>query len=100
MPQQPHRNDRFIAQARADYQGKPKRIARCRDRYDEEHVVIEMALDNGDVHYLDWIGAEHADQPDEFTGPEGFCGDEVPFSNLKWSYIANSAVYVPEAKEA
>lgn len=93
MPQQPHKNDRFIEQARADYLGKPKRIARCQDRYGEEHVVIEMVLDNEDVHYLDWIGAEHADQPDEF-------GDEAPFSNLKWSYIANSAVYVPDAKEA
>lgn len=93
MPQQPHRNDRFIAQARADYQGKPKRIARCRDRYGEEHVVIEMVLDKstgpwscGDVYYLDWIGAEHADQPDEF-------GDEAPFPNLKWAYV-------PDTKEA
>ena len=85
MPQRPHRNDRFIEQARADYQGKPKRIARCQDRYDEVHVVIEMVLDNGDVHYLDWIGAEHADQPDEF-------GDEPPFPNLKWAYV-------PDAKE-
>ena len=83
MPQQPHRNDRFIAQARADYLGKPKRIARCQDRYDEVHVVIEMVLDNGDVHYLDWIGAEHADQPDEF-------GDEAPFPNLKWAYVPDT----------
>ena len=83
MPQQPHRNDRFIEQARADYQGKPKRIARCQDRYGEAHVVIEMVLDNGDVHYLDWIGAEHADQPDEF-------GDEAPFPNLKWAYVPDT----------
>ena len=83
MPQQPHRNDRFIEQARADYQGKPKRIARCQDHYGEAHVVIEMVLDNGDVHYLDWIGAEHADQPDEF-------GDEAPFSNLKWAYVPDT----------
>ena len=86
MPPEPNPNKRFIEQARADYLGKPKRIARCRDHYDEAHVVIEMVLDNGDVHYLDWIGAEHADQPDEF-------GDEVPFSNLKWAYV-------PDAKEA
>ena len=98
MPREPSRNSRYINQARRDYAGKPKRIAWCMDKCGETHVIIEMALDNGDVHYLDWIGADYADQPDEFTGPEGFCGDEVPFSNLKWSYIAK-AVYVPDAKE-
>ena len=82
----PTKNDRFIKQARDDYAGIPKRIARCRDKYHEEHVVIEMALDNGDVHYLDWIGAEYADSPDEF-------GDELPFPNLKWAYV-------PDAREA
>ena len=44
MPPGPSPNKRFIEQARADYMGTPKRIARCRDRYGEEHVVIEMGL--------------------------------------------------------
>ena len=85
MPHDPNPNNRFIEQARADYMGTPKRIARCRDRYGEEHVVIEMVLDKstGPVHYLDWIGAEHADQPDEF-------GDEAPFPNLKWAYVPDT----------
>ena len=44
-----------------------------------------MVLDKptGPVHYLDWIGAEHADQPDEF-------GDEAPFPNLKWAYVPDT----------
>lgn len=82
----PHQNDRFIKQARADYVGTPKRIAWHTDQYGERHVVIEMKLTDGTAHYLDWIGAEYADQPDEF-------GDEVPFPHLKWAYV-------PEAKEA
>ncbi len=85
MPREPSRNSRFIEQARTEYAGTPKRIAWCTDRYGEIHAIIEMVLDNGDVHYLDWIGAEHADQPDEF-------GDEPPFPNLKWAYV-------PDAKE-
>ncbi len=91
MPREPSRNSRYIDQARRDYAGKPKRIAWRLDKCGETHVIIEMVLDNGDVHYLDWIGAEYADQPDEF-------GDEPPFPNLKWSYIAK-AVYVPDTKE-
>lgn len=83
MPREPSRNSRFIKQARAEYAGTPKRIAWCTDRYGEIHAIIEMVLDNGDVHYLDWIGAEHADQPDEF-------GDEPPFPNLKWAYVPDT----------
>lgn len=68
-------NKRFIDQARADYQGKPKRIARGHDKYGEAHVVIEMSSG----YYLDWIGAEYASEPDEF--------DEKPFTGLKWTPI-------------
>lgn len=88
----PRNNDRFIQQARDNYQGEPKRIARCRDQYNEEHVIIEMVLANGDVHYLDWIGAEYAESPDEF-------GDELPFPNLKWSHIVRGHC-VPHTTEA
>ena len=67
------RQDRFIAQARKDYLGSPNRIAWSTDKYGEKHVVIEMIWPDGQKYYLDWIGAEYADQPDEFgeTPPDG-----------------------------
>lgn len=74
-------NERFIDQARKDYMGEPHRIARCQDKYGEQHVIIEMVLSHGQKHYLDWIGAEFAREPDEF-------GDEPPFQRLKWKKIA------------
>lgn len=76
-------DSRFINQAREDYQGTPLRIARCVDGCGEEHVIIEMGVD-GSVHYLDWIGADLAPEPDEF-------GDELPFTGLKWKNIAQGA---------
>lgn len=76
-------NQRFIEQARADYLGKPLRIARCVDSCGEEHVVIEMGL-GASVHYLDWIGADLAPEPDEL-------GDELPFTGLKWKAIKEQA---------
>jgi hypothetical protein len=85
MPHNPNPNNRFIEQARADYMGTPKRIARCRDQYDEEHVVIEMHTRRGQVYHLDWIGAELAEHPDEF-------GPDAPFPNLDWAHV-------PDAKE-
>lgn len=72
-------NTRFIAQARADYAGEPKRIARCQDRCGEEHVIIEMTSG----YWLDWIGAELAPEPDEF--------DELPFTGLKWTAVKEAA---------
>lgn len=73
-----HDNTRFIEQAK-DYMGTPYRIARCHDRYGEQHVIIENRLDNGDAFWLDWIGAEYAPEPDEY--------DVVPFSALKWKKL-------------
>lgn len=73
------RNDRFIQQARAEYAGEPRRIARCRDDAGEEHVIIEMKEGSRPAFWLDWIGAELAEEPDEW--------DELPFSGLKWKKI-------------
>ena len=85
MPPEPNPNKRFIDQARSAYTGNPKRIARHMDRYNEEHVVIEMVTHRGKVYHLDWIGAERAEHPDEF-------GPDAPFPNLNWAYV-------PDAKE-
>lgn len=57
-----NRSDRFIAQARADYEGTPTHIAFATDACDEQHVVIKMSSG----YYLDWIGAELAEEPDEW----------------------------------
>lgn len=57
-----NRSDRFIEQAREDYEGTPTHIAFTTDRYGEKHVVIKMSSG----YYLDWIGAELAEEPDEW----------------------------------
>lgn len=56
------RSQRFIDQARSDYQGTPEAIAFTTDAYGEQHVVIRMSSG----YYLDWIGAEFATEPDEW----------------------------------
>lgn len=58
------RSERFIEQARKDYMGTPEAIAFTTDACGEKHVVIRMSSG----YYLDWIGAEYADQPDEWEG--------------------------------
>jgi len=65
---------RYLTQA-ADYQGQPVAFAEHYDEYDEHHVIIEMSSG----YYLDWIGGEYAEGPDEF--------DSVPFDNLHWKKI-------------
>lgn len=67
--------NRYIEQAKADYEGKPVAIADHWDQYDEHHVIVKMSSG----YYLDWIGAEYAEEPDEF--------DEEPFNNLEWRAI-------------
>jgi hypothetical protein len=71
------RNIRFITQA-GGYVGTPHRIARCGHR-GESHVIIENKLLDGSCFYLNWIGAEYADEPDEY--------EEMPFKGLKWTAI-------------
>lgn len=71
---------RFIDQARADYDGTPARISAFTDPCGEYHVFIECALSDGTFHYLDWIGGEYAPEPDEW-------GDEVPPYDLHWRKI-------------
>ena len=56
------RSQRFIDQARKDYEGTPEAIAFTTDAYGEQHVVIRMSSG----YYLDWIGAELATEPDEW----------------------------------
>lgn len=70
--------ERFINQAK-EYVGRANRIARCTDGYGEQHVIIEMIKEDGSKHFLDWIGAEYATEPDE--------DEEQPFSNLRWKRI-------------
>ena len=70
--------NRYIAQAKADYEGKPMAIADHWDQYDEHHVIIKM--DCGKEHYyLDWIGGKYAEEPDEF--------DILPFANINWRVL-------------
>jgi hypothetical protein len=66
---------RYIEQAKADYEGQPVAIAEHWDRYDEHHVIVKMSSG----YYLDWIGAEYAEWPDEF--------EAEPFENLEWRAI-------------
>lgn len=70
--------EKFIKQATEDYQGKCTRIAEYNDKYDEYHVIIEKKLGK-DMIYLDWVGGDLAEQPDEF--------DKPPFKNLEWKNI-------------
>lgn len=67
--------NRYIDQAKSDYDGKPIAMAEHWDQYDEHHVIIKMSSG----FYLDWIGGEYAEEPDEF--------DREPFDNLKWNKI-------------
>lgn len=69
-----------IEQARADYLGTPKRYAFATDGYGEYHILIENVLSNGEKFYLDWIGGDYAEEPDEFE-------DYPPFSGLRWKAI-------------
>lgn len=57
-------SQRFIDQARRDYEGVPEAIAFTTDAHGEKHVVIRMSSG----YYLDWIGAELASEPDEWEG--------------------------------
>lgn len=68
---------RYIEQA-ADYEGKPVAMADHYDQYDEHHVIVKMK-DGKMTYFLDWIGAEYAEQPDEFM--------EQPFENLQWTTV-------------
>jgi hypothetical protein len=70
--------NRYIEQAKLDYEGKPIAIAEHWDKYDEHHVIVKMQSGK-DTYYLDWIGGKYADEPDEF--------DVKPFTNLKWKAI-------------
>lgn len=67
--------DRYIKQATEDYEGKPVAFTNHWDVYGEHHVIVKMS--NG--YYLDWIGGEYAEEPDEF--------DEEPFNNLEWTTV-------------
>ena len=66
--------NRYIEQA-ADYEGKPVAITTHWDQYDEQHVIVKMSSG----YYLDWIGGEYAEEPDEF--------EQAPFDNLNWTTI-------------
>lgn len=72
-------HERFIQQAREDYQGTPTRIARCMDACGETHVIIESLMEDGTKFYMDWIGAELASEPDEM--------EDCPFRGLKWREV-------------
>jgi hypothetical protein len=67
--------ERYLTQA-ADYEGKPVGWCRHYDQYGEEHVILKMQHDK-ETYWLDWIGGEYAEEPDEFM-----C--DPPFKNLKW----------------
>lgn len=63
------RFERFVKQAREEYMGTPRRVSFFFDGYGEEHVVVEMHQGGKPSFWLDWIGAELADQPDEHLDP-------------------------------
>jgi hypothetical protein len=67
--------NRYIEQAKADYEGEPIAITEHWDRYDEHHVIIKMKCGK-EHYYLDWIGGKYANEPDEF--------DKLPFTIRKW----------------
>lgn len=72
--------DQFIKQA-ADYVGRPSRWARATSPDGEKHFLLEMKCDDRSTHYLDWIGAELAEEPDEW-------GDEMPdYPGIVWKKI-------------
>ena len=71
--------ERYIQQAEHDYKGDAIAIAEHFDKYGEQHILVKMK--NGrDVYYLDWIGGEYAEYPDE-------CGEDEPFEDLYWMAI-------------
>lgn len=67
----------FLEQAK-QYQGAPTRIAYHTDAAGEYHVIIEMCYKKRS-YWLDWIGGEYAEEPDEF--------EEEPFNNLNWRAV-------------
>jgi len=74
-------SNRYIEQA-ADYEGVPVAITSHWDHYDEHHVIIKMSSG----YYLDWIGGEYAEEPDEF--------DDAPFEGLHWTPIEQKQTLV------
>jgi hypothetical protein len=71
--------ERYLEQAK-DYVGYPTGWCRRYDSYGEEHFILEMN-DCGVTYWLDWIGGEYAEEPDEF---DEFC---KPFDNMEMNNI-------------
>jgi hypothetical protein len=67
--------NRYIEQAKSDYEGKPIAMAVHWDHYGEHHVIIKMKSGK-ETYCLDWIGGEYAEEPDEF--------ESDPFPTLNW----------------
>lgn len=76
---------RFIEEARSDYEGVATRITTQYDHYDEIHIIIEMKCGN-ETYYLDWIGGEYADEPDEL--------EDMPFVDPEWIDIEPGINYI------
>jgi hypothetical protein len=83
---------RFIDQAVADYDGTPKEVTRFEDEGGETHVIIKTEV-RGQMHYLDWIGAEYAPEPDEWQ-------DEVPPYKMRWSKIKPEHLELAQSRAA
>ena len=64
-----------------EYVGKPMSVGRAHDNYGEEHIVICMQ-DEGELYYLDWIGGDYAEGPDE-------C-DDVSHLHIHWQPVLST----------
>ena len=71
--------NRYIKEANEEYEGEAVAIAHHYDQYDEHHVIVKMKY-NDEIYYLDWIGGEYAEEPDEM-------GEDMPFKNLRWQTV-------------
>jgi len=69
--------------------GSAIRVTECVDKYDEMHVVIEMHDQSGTRYWLDWIGAEYAQEPDELE-----CFNQDNFFDIAWEPVTE-AMFAP-----
>lgn len=61
---------RYLEQARRDYEGKPDATATLTDQYGESIVLVRMRHNDGRAYVLAWLGAEHAESPDEYDADD------------------------------
>lgn len=57
---------RYLEQAKNEYEGTPDATAFITTAGGEQVAMVRMRLNDGHCYVLAWIGAEYAEEPDEY----------------------------------